>query len=173
MIDIIIEIHQLSRRNLWRKTTNVPLIYIHDEQRCLRLSFRLAQSTDFGHFAMKLRHSLNQNGCLLLLFLVPLLAAFYALVKDWHWLISRSNLNLHKICFVMITSRTRRRCPINIFPCCCSTKNIVNYFARGKCLLCYHSDNRIRIGACWAEKISCCRPTQGRIVVTNLKQRAI
>lgn len=107
------------------------------------------------------------------LFFIPLLVAFYALVKNGHWLIGRSDLNLHEICFVMITGRASSHRPINIFPSFRSSENVINHFASGERLFCYHGDDRIRVRACRAEKIPPRTTSIRRVVVTDLKQGAV
>ena len=85
--------------------------------------------------------------------LIPLVLAFNALVKYRHGLIGRSDLNLHKECFVMTACRTSGHSTIDILPGRGATKYIVDYFTGRGSLLCNCSMYRTRIGAGRAEKV--------------------
>jgi hypothetical protein len=63
-----------------------------------------------------------------LLIVIPLFRAFDTSIKRRRWFISRSYLNLHKICFITTTLWTFRSSSINIFPCIITTKNIISLF---------------------------------------------
>lgn len=54
-----------------------------------------------------------------LLLVVPLVAAFGALVKDAHWFIGTANLHLQKVGFVVIAGGTDGRGAIDIGPGLC------------------------------------------------------
>ena len=65
-----------------------------------------------------------------MLIIMPSATTLDTFIKHSGRLISGSNLYLHEICFVMWTFRTNYGGLSSIFPCCCSSQNVINLFLR-------------------------------------------
>jgi hypothetical protein len=77
-------------------------------------------------WAIRARHTHFSSRCLLV---IPLMTAGCALVKDTHGLICRSNLHLQKVSLVMIALWADCLGPVDIFPRCRSSQDIVHLLA--------------------------------------------
>ena len=107
------------------------------------------------------------------LFVIPLVVALDALVKYRHRFVCRSDLDLHKVGFVVVTGRTNCHSPIHIFPCCSAPENIIYHLSSGKGLLGHHWLDRARIRARSTEKIPWGFWCRWLLRVAYLKQRSI
>lgn len=84
--------------------------------------------------------------------IIPLSHAAAALVEYCHGFISRSNLNLHEISFIMRTMWTLRFSSINIFPGIRSSQYVIDFFSFQLNLACILSRNIVRVWTSWTTK---------------------
>ena len=76
-------------------------------------------------------HSPISNASLQGLLIIPLMATLDTLIKNTHRLIGTPNLHLHKIRLAKTTRGAYRHGPIDIFPCRCSSEDVIDFFTIG------------------------------------------
>ena len=84
--------------------------------------------------------------------IIPLFCTFRTSIKNSTWFICRSNLNLHKKCFIVGTLWTFCGSSINIFPCISTSQHIIHLFFLDFGIARIFLQNFMIEGTCWTTK---------------------